>query len=29
MKTFLFIAIFIGVWVALQVWILPKMGVST
>jgi len=29
MKTFLFVAIFIGVWVALQVWILPKMGVST
>jgi hypothetical protein len=29
MKTILFVAIFIGVWVALQVWILPKMGVST
>ncbi len=29
MKTFLIIAIFLGVWIALQVYILPKLGVST
>jgi hypothetical protein len=29
MKTILFLVIFIGVWAALQLWILPKMGIST
>ena len=29
MKTFLMVAVFLGIWVALQVYILPKLGVST
>ena len=29
MKTFLMIAIFLGAWIALQAYILPKLGIST
>jgi hypothetical protein len=29
MKTILMIAIFLGIWIALQVYILPKLGIST
>lgn len=29
MKTIILIAVFIGAWAALQLWILPKMGIST
>ncbi len=29
MEAFVYIAIFVAVWLALQVWILPKMGIST
>jgi hypothetical protein len=29
MKTVLMIAIFLGLWIALQVYILPKLGIST
>jgi hypothetical protein len=29
MKTVLMIVIFLGIWIALQVYILPKLGIST
>jgi hypothetical protein len=29
MKTFLMIVVIIGVWFALQAYILPKLGIST
>ncbi len=29
MKTMILLLIVVGVWAALQLWILPKMGIST
>lgn len=29
MEALVYIAVFVGVWAALQIWILPKMGIST
>jgi hypothetical protein len=29
MKTFLMIAVFLCLWIALQAYILPKLGIST
>lgn len=29
MKTFLIIIVILGVWIALQAYILPKLGIST
>lgn len=29
MEIIVYIAVFVAVWFALQVWILPKLGIST